>query len=93
MATALRVCRIRPHNLEVELQGLETMRADQACLHSTTISILCDHTLAVLLSVFLIQAQSSGILNGLEIMSSIPACKAISTCSDLAFAVTAMTGM
>jgi hypothetical protein len=50
------------------------------------------YTLAVLRSVFCIQAQSSGILNGLEITSSIPAFKATSTCSLLTFAVTAMTG-
>lgn len=57
------------------------------------IFVECDQTLTVLLSVFLMQAQSSGILKGFEITSSMPAFIAISTCSDLAFAVTAITGM
>jgi hypothetical protein len=43
-------------------------------------------------NVFCIQAHNSGILNGFEITSSIPASNATSTCSDLTFAVTAITG-
>jgi hypothetical protein len=50
------------------------------------------HFTAVLRRSFCMQASSSGILNGLLIRSSMPASRAILTCSDLTFAVTAMTG-